>query len=69
MAIYRVVQPWGRKRGRDATTLSEHSTLQEAFAEVDRLAEQMRRTGVPSDAIETLVVNSQGEVIPRPFTH
>jgi len=65
---YQVVQPWGRDKAREHTLLSEHETAADAFAEIDRLAMQMVRTGAPSDAIEMLVIDSDGRVIQRPAT-
>jgi hypothetical protein len=42
---FRVVQPWGRDKEREATTVTEHPTAADAFTEIDRLAVQMIRTG------------------------
>jgi hypothetical protein len=66
---FRVVQPWGPNKGRQATLISEHSTATEAFAEIDRLAARMVRTGAPSDAIELAVIDAGGTVVERPDTH
>jgi hypothetical protein len=33
---FRIVQPYGRDVGGEATTISEHRTVSEAFAEIDR---------------------------------
>ena len=49
--LYRVAQPYGRAVEHESTTISEHTTAAEAFAEIDRLAAQMARTGALSDAI------------------
>jgi hypothetical protein len=69
MPIYRVVQPWGRDRGRQASVLSQHVTVTSAFAAIDAMRAQMVRTGTPSDALDDLVVaDEQGNVVPRP-TH
>jgi hypothetical protein len=71
-AAYRVVQPWGRDRGRECTVQSEHKTLSDAFAAVDALAARMAATGAPSDAVEFVVINSDGDVVDvvqRPSTH
>ena len=62
---YFVVQPYGRDKGRESTILYEAPTAAEAFAEIDRLALQMKRTGAPSDAIELLVVDADRNVIRR----
>lgn len=49
---FRLVQPWGHDKARQATLQSEHVTVGEAFEQMDRPAEQMARTGVPFDAVE-----------------
>ena len=67
--MYRVVQPWGPDRGRQATQLSEHTSAREAFAEIDRLAAEMVRTGTPSDAIELIVVDRDGQLVERLDRH
>lgn len=36
------------------------ATVAEAFAEIERLAKQVARTGAPSDAIELVVLDSEG---------
>ena len=69
MAKYRVVQPWGRDRGREASVLSEHATVAEAFEAIDAIAAQAVRTGAPSDALEVLVADEHGNVVSRPATH
>ena len=69
MNTYRILQPWGPDRARQSTLLSEHATSAKAFAEIDRLAAQMVRTGVRSDAIELVVVDSEGRLIVRPHAH
>jgi hypothetical protein len=51
---------------RESTFISEHATAAEAFAEIDRLAAEMMRTGVRSDFIELLVVDATGAIVPRP---
>jgi hypothetical protein len=60
-----VVQPYGRDKGREATVVYEAWSPEEAFAEIDRLAEEMKRTGAPSDAIELLVADQHGRIIRR----
>lgn len=62
---FRVVQPWGKDRGRQATILSEHMTSREAFAEVDRLIARMRAMRVPPDALELVVADGTGNVLQR----
>jgi hypothetical protein len=65
-APFRVVQPWGRDVAQQSTCLSEHSSIADAFAEIDRLAERMVQTGSRSDEIELVVVDADGNVVSRP---
>ena len=51
MAKYRVVQPWGPDKARQATLQSEHATITEAFAAIDAMSAQMVRTDVAGDAL------------------
>ena len=69
MAKYRVVQPWGPDKGRQATFQSEHATVAEAFAALDALSAEMVRTGAPSDAIELIVVDDDGRPVTRSSRH
>jgi len=66
---YRVVQPYGPDKAREATIISEHQTAPDAFAEIDRLSAQMVRTGAPSNTVELLVVDPAGRIIQRPEAH
>ena len=59
----------GPDKGRQGTVQSEHRTVAEAFAALDSAANDMDQSGVPGDAIELVVVDEQGEVVPRPGTH
>lgn len=63
---YRVVQPWGNDRARQATLVSSHLTAAAAFAEIDRISTQMVRTGSPSDSIELIVVDQDDRILRRP---
>ena len=65
----RVGQPWGRDKGRQSSWLSDHATIAEAFRALDAVSEQMQRTGAPSDAIELIVADTDGNVVPRPDAH
>ena len=38
---FRVMQPWGPHKGRQAELISEHHTVAAAFAEIDRLSAEM----------------------------
>lgn len=60
-----VVQPYGRHKAIESTVVAEVATADEAFAEIDRLAERMQRTGAPSDYIELIVVDEQRRIVPR----
>jgi hypothetical protein len=62
---YRVVQPWGKDKGREATILSEHLTAAEAFTAIDRLAELAKRTGGRIEDLELLVTDADGRVVSR----
>ena len=66
---FRVVQSWGSDKERQGTVQSEHKTVAEAFAALDSVATDMAQLGVPGDAIELVVVNEHGEIVPRPGTH
>jgi hypothetical protein len=66
---FRVVQPWGPDKGRQGTVQSEHTTVDEAFAALDRVATDMAQSGIPGDAIELVVVDEHGRVVPRPNTN
>jgi hypothetical protein len=43
--------------------LSEHQTAAAAFVEVDRLKSQMLRTGVATDEIEMVVIDTDHNVV------
>lgn len=66
---YWVAQPYGKDRGRESSRISEHPTITAAFEAIDRLLDQMRRTGAPDDAIEPIVVTEDRQVVSRPGTH
>src|SRR5688572_25767165 len=62
---YRVVQPYGQRR-EEWTLVSEHATVDQAFAKIEALSTQMVRTGAPSDAVELIVVDEAGNRMTRP---
>lgn len=64
--FYRVVQPWGRDRAVESTLISEHTSAAQAFAAIDALAEQMMRTGSPSNAVEFIVIDPESKIVNRP---
>lgn len=65
-ALFRIVQPYGKDKARQATLISEHGTAAEAFGEIDRLSAHMVRTGAPSDGVELLVVDGKDQIVRRP---
>ncbi len=66
---YRVVQPWGPDKVRQTTVISEHHTVAGAFEEIDSFADRMMKNGVPSDAVELIVLDAQDKVVARPNVH
>jgi hypothetical protein len=66
---YRIVQPWGPDKARQSTVVSEHRTVAAAFAEIDRVAEEIVKMALPTDAIELVVLDRRGEIVERPGTH
>ena len=69
MTTFRVVQPWGPDKARQATLQSEHAAVGEAFAALDAISGKMMRTGTPSNAIELVVVDENGRQVERPDSH
>jgi hypothetical protein len=65
---FRIVQPWGPDKARQATVISEHQTAGEAF-QIDRLSSEMIRTGAPSDAVELIVIDHDDAIVARPGAH
>ena len=66
MDRFLLVQPYGRDRARQATIVSIHETVEAAYAELDRLAAQLGRHGLPGDVVELLVTDDERHVVPRP---
>ena len=56
----------GPRQARQSTVVTERDTIEAAFAEIDRMAAQMVKTGCPSDAIELIVVDENGRIVRRP---
>lgn len=69
MSNFRVVQPGGLDRGRQATLISEHESITAAFEHIDRLVAQMKRTGARTDAIELIVTDGEGSNRPPTAGH
>ena len=62
--MYRVVQPKGHPVG-DWAVLSHHGTSAAAFAEIEKIFDLMRRTGMPADTTELIVINEKGQRVTR----
>lgn len=65
--MYVIVQPYndGADRFAIATVVSEHVSVAEAFAELDRVAERLHWFQIPGDAIELMVVDRQRRPVKR----
>ena len=57
---FRVMQPWGPEKARQATLISEHQTAAAAFSEIDRLSADMVRSGAPSNAVKLIIIDAAG---------
>jgi hypothetical protein len=66
MKAYRIVQPWGRDKVNESTVVRTCGTIEAAFNELDRMVAEMIRTGSPSDAVELIVLDSDGRIVRRP---
>lgn len=64
-----VIQPWGRDLRWQFTVVSEHESVGAAFAKIDSMGAAMERNGVPSDAVQLLVIDEHGQIVPRPNVH
>ena len=62
-------QPYGKDKARESTVISEHPTAAEAFGEIDdRISSEMVRTRAQSNAVELIVIDVNGQIVPRPRT-
>jgi hypothetical protein len=66
---YRVMQPYGKDRTREATEISRWANIDDAFAEIDRYAEGSADGGQAGDYLELLVVDDEGREVRRPDAH
>lgn len=69
-APYAIIQSYTDKRDRleTAVVVSEHRTADEAFADLERLAERLQRLQrfeLPPDTLEMLVVDAQRRPVLR----
>ena len=67
--IYHLVQPWGRDKYRQAGRISSHPTVEEVYAELDRIATMLAEDDLPEDTLELYVVDEHREAVPRPGAH
>ena len=62
-ALFRVVQPWGPDKARQATLISTHATSQEAFDAIDALGKmartERRQTRLNSSSLASTEPSSQ----------
>jgi hypothetical protein len=66
---FRVVQPFGPHLDTESSVLAAFATPVGAFSFIDATADQMRRTGAPSDAIELVVLDVDGRRVTRSNAH
>jgi hypothetical protein len=68
--MYCVIQPWQqdpRRKYEDAgQTLSEHHTVEEAYAALDAIYERLHARGLPLDTLDVYVVGEDNCLVPRP---
>ena len=55
---FRVVQPLGNDVVTESTIVSTHDNAVDAFAEIDRVADQMRRTSGGADLVRLTVAST-----------
>ena len=58
---FHLVQPWGRDTYRQATVVSNHATVGDAYAELDRIAAKLARDHAPEGYLEIYVVDDEQE--------
>jgi hypothetical protein len=61
-----IVQPYGPDRGRQATIVSTHESIEAAYAELDRIAARQNGHGLAGDVVELIVVDDDRRRIARP---
>jgi len=67
-----IVQPWTQhltRRFIDATVVSEHDTVEDAYAALDAIAERMAAHGGKSDAVNLFIVDDRRRPVIRPNLH
>lgn len=62
---FQIVRPWSTDSQRQDAVISEHPTPADAFREIERLASEIQGTGDASGAVELIVVDADGRLVPR----
>ena len=50
--MFHLVQPWGDDKSRQATIVSTHATVAEAYAALDRIGEKLHQDEAPEGTVE-----------------
>jgi hypothetical protein len=66
-----LVQPYvsGPQRGRHATIVSAHNGLEAAYTALETIAQRLENQGLPSNAIQLLVVDEDRREVSGPGLH
>ncbi len=64
--MFHLVQPWGDDKYRQATIVSTHATVVEAYAALDRIGEKLHQDEAPEGTLEIYVVDEGRQPVPRP---
>ncbi len=64
--MFHLVQPWGDDKYSQATIVSTHATVAEAYAALDRIAEKLHQDEAPEGTLEIYVMDEGRQPAPRP---
>ncbi len=64
--MFHLVQPWGDDKYSQATIVSTHATVAEAYAALDRIGEKLHQDEAPEGTLEIYVVDEGRQPVPRP---
>ncbi len=64
--MFHLVQPWGDDKYSQATIVSTHTTVAEAYAELDRIGEKLHQDEAPEGTLEIYVVDEGRQPVSRP---
>ena len=56
--MFHLVQPWGDDKYSQATIVSTHATVAEAYAALDRIGEKLHQDEAPEGTLEIYVVDA-----------